>query len=441
MCFRRVIGLALMAVFLVACKGEEGLERPEGGGTPSPPSWMLKYVGHRHRLRSNVFQIAETETLQWNTEGITREKVPAGGFLYSRDAMSGAGSDTSTPFSRYSFYSSYTARIIQQDLNKFTIADPDFTTGYKKWNVLAGEYQEAEAVRFDGQPAPVPTDVGVPVATILGGYDPEGHRYQAGERRAVIYPVFHGNYGKVFDLPAPTHNDGQDHCWVEVVGASGEVQSVEILARRRNGGSINQFHFNLPASFKPTSADLYCQVAGEKKDRLARTVFNNVIPELPPVAIVGQEAGIQQLMAREMKEIDEGVMNLAPNDVLSMSVALEQKILSYTREQLEEKLSPVTWEYLKEWFTLQDGARGIGHVLRYGEASGQSASELAKRLTQHLQNTGLMREVNSWQLTGGPLLGKSGPWAAGKTGHIGTQYNSQSRLPLIKNVEDAEQHS
>lgn len=103
MCFRRVIGLALMAVFLVACKGEEGLERPEGGGTPSPPSWMLKYVGHRHRLRSNVFQIAETETLQWNTEGITREKVPAGGFLYSRDAMSGAGSDTSTPFSRYSF--------------------------------------------------------------------------------------------------------------------------------------------------------------------------------------------------------------------------------------------------------------------------------------------------------------------------------------------------
>lgn len=397
------------------------------------------YIAHRHRLRSNVFQIAETETVQWNTEGITQETVPAGGFLYSRDAMSGAGGDTATPFSRYSFYSSYTARIIQQNLNQFNIADPEFVTGYKKWNVLAGEYQEAEGVKFDGRPAPIPKEVGVPVATILGGYDPERHGYQEGERRAVIYPVFYGNYGKVFDLSAPNHNDGQDHCWVEVVGTSGEIHSIEVLAYRRHHGSINQFHFNLPASFQPTSAALYCQIAGQQKEQLASTVFDNKSPELPPVAIVGQEAGAQQLMAREMQEINEGIMSLTP-DLLSLPAELEQKISSYTRNVLEVELPPVAWEYLNEWFILQDSARGIDHVLRYGEAFGLSADEQAKRLVQHLQTNGLMHDADKGHLEGAYLSGKAGVWAAAKTAYIATEYNSEGRLPLIKNMDEAEQH-
>src|SRR5699024_10102309 len=128
-------------------------------------------------------------------------------------------------------------------------ADPDFATGFKKWNAAVGEYQEAEAVHFRGQPGLAPKAVGVPVATILGGYDPEAQRYQAGEKRAVIYPVFHGNYGKVYDLPAPNLNGNEDACWVTVEGAGGTKQ-VAVGASRHSAGSINQLHFNLEASFK-----------------------------------------------------------------------------------------------------------------------------------------------------------------------------------------------
>lgn len=408
---------------------------PDGRWARHNPKSGWGYIGHRHRLRSNVFQIADKNTTQWGTNEEIPEQVPAGGFLYSRDAMSGAGSDTATPFSSYTFYSSYTARIIQQDLNKFNIADPSFATGYKKWNADVGEYQEAEAVGFRGQPGLAPKAVGVPVATILGGYDPEPHHYEEGEKRAVIYPVFHGNYGKVYDLPEPNLNGNEDACWVTVKGAGG-TRHVAVSANRHSAGSINQLHFNLEASFKPTSATLFCRHNGEQTE-LAHTEFGGQIPELPPVAIVGQEQGYKQLKAREMKEIAEEIMALAPDNVMQAGDGLLTKIHSYDTSELEQELDAAAWGYVKALLEVSQNTANIEALINVGEAKGLSQSEMKHHLEDYLLTTGLSEGGEQLIPQGGVMYGFWGPYAAPQTAYLSTVPAEDGRL-YVKPVSDGE---
>lgn len=125
----------------------------------------------------------------------------------------------------------------------------------------------------------------------MGGYDPDG-------TSAVIYPVFHGNYGNVFDLPEPSMSGTSDICWVDVRNASGEQKRIEVASQRHNSSSVNQLHFNLEAMFRPTEATLTCRRDGVDIE-LTQTAFDGQIPELPPVAVVGQEHGYDQIRDRE----------------------------------------------------------------------------------------------------------------------------------------------
>lgn len=59
---------------------------------------------------------------------------------YGRDAMSGGSSNTG--FSVYTHHTAYSARFIQNHLERYPLPTTEFASGYKKWNEERGQYEE-----------------------------------------------------------------------------------------------------------------------------------------------------------------------------------------------------------------------------------------------------------------------------------------------------------
>ncbi|WP_298450749.1 M66 family metalloprotease [uncultured Marinobacter sp.] len=356
-----------------------GLGHYPGQGLTDDGRWAVHhadsgwgYIAHRNRMRANLFGL--------NDEGA---------YNYKRDAMSG-GSDGG-PFSVYTHYTGYTARIIQNDLARPPIPDASYPNGYKKWNTNTGQYENHSSSH------PAPVSVGVPVATILGGYDPDGSN-------AVIYPVFHGNYGNLFDLPEPDLNSTANQCWVEVNNSEGEQKHISVKSSRHSSNSINQLHFNLRADFKPTSASLYCRRDGTD-EKLAETAFNGEIPELPPVAIVGQEAGFQQLQATELAVIEEKLEAMDAGRFNTLSGDLAIQVTSYTEQELKDGLSGPAWQLLQKIKRDQKLATEIAVILAKARLENLSPSETKTQLMQSLTASGLIESIDDILLTGDVIQG------------------------------------
>ncbi|CBL44758.1 similar to toxr-activated gene A protein, TagA [gamma proteobacterium HdN1] len=384
------------------------------------------FIGHRNRLRSSVWGIANGgETIGACTNG--SKTFNAGDFMFARDSMSGGNYGTSA-LSRYTFYTSFSARNIQLDLDNWYIADTDYTSGYKQWDTTTGRYEEVTAPTLSGKSAPVATQVGVPVVTILGGYDPLDSKYNPGERRAVIYPAMHSNYGNLFDLPAPNLADENDHCWVQVDNAESQQRLVEIQTARNKANSINQLHFNLAADFKPTKATLLCRRAGVT-ETLASTNFDPTRPELPPLAIVGEEHGIDQLKAREMAEIEAGLQALAPDNLFNLSGDLSTKLASYSAQDLQQGLTSSGWLYAQKILKAKTVAGQVQPIAAYGDRLALSEAEIYAKVLAHLQAGGLLSadaiaSETPFALQGAPI------YNANSTVYVSTALNNLNRLPV-----------
>lgn len=356
-----------------------GLGHYPGQGLTDDGRWAVHhadsgwgYIAHRNRIRANLFGL--------NDEGA---------YNYKRDAMSG-GSDGG-PFSVYTHYTGYTARIIQNDLAGLPIPDASYPDGYKKWNTTTGQYEN----HASSHPAPVA--VGVAVATILGGYDPDG-------TNAVIYPVFHGNYGNLFDLQEPDLNSAANQCWVEVNNRKGEQKRIRVASSRHSSDSINQLHFNLRADFRPTSASLYCRRDGSD-EKLTETAFNGEIPELPPVAIVGQEAEHHQLRTREIAGIEDKLKAMDPDRFNTLSGDLAIQVASYTEQELKDGLSGPAWQLLQKIRRDQKLTTEIAVILAKARLENLSPKETKKQLMQSLTASGLIESIDELVLTGDVIQG------------------------------------
>ncbi|MBK1872243.1 ricin-type beta-trefoil lectin domain protein [Marinobacter sp. 1-3A] len=358
-----------------------GLGHYPGRGLTDDGRWAVHhadsgwgYIAHRNRMRANLFGL--------NDEGA---------YNYKRDAMSG-GSDGG-PFSVYTHYTGYTARIIQNDLASLPIPDTSYPDGYKKWNTTTGQFEN----HASSHPAPVA--VGVAVATILGGYDPDG-------TNAVIYPVFHGNYGNLFDLPEPDLNSSANQCWVEVNNRKGEQKHISVASSRHSQNSINQLHFNLRADFKPTSASLYCRRNGTD-EKLTETSFSGEIPELPPVAIVGQEAGHHQLRTKEIAEIEDKLNAMDPASFNTLSGDLAVQVASYTERELKGGLSGPAWRLLQKIKRDQELTTEIAVIIAKARLENLSSEETKYRLMQSLTASGLIESIDDLLLTGDVIQGNN----------------------------------
>jgi hypothetical protein len=339
-----------------------GMGHYPGQGLTTDGRWAVHhadsgwgYIAHRNRMRANI-------------SGVLDE----GGYNFHRDSMSG-GSENSL-MSRYTFYTGFTARHIQSNLERFPIPDINYASGYKRWNTDIGDFENAEVSAL------APVAVGVPVATLLGAHNPDGDT-------AVLYPVFHGNYGNVFDLPSPNLNNAEDQCWVEVRNRNNERKMISVASARHRQDSANQLHFNLPAAFKPTLAVLSCQREGQVSE-VTRMAFDGEIPALPPVAIIGQEAGYQQLLDREVSEIETSIVEL-PIEAQQLPIDVKLKVESQHIDSLLNKLSFEARGRLESILTLEKAADSVQVLLRHAQSQNLSSLEIAERLELHLSATGL----------------------------------------------------
>lgn len=375
------------------------------------------YIGHRNRLRNSVYGIANggESRARCQSESLVYQK---GDLMFSRDAMSG-GSYGNSPLSRYTFYTSQSARNIQQHLNGYAIPDTAYASGYKQWDTTLGAYKEVK-LTLNSQPAPVPVKVGVPVITILGGYDPKDDLYTDADKRAVIYPAFHANYGNLFDLPAPDLASAADQCWVEVRNTANQSKRVALNNARHSGG-INQLHFNLEASFNPSEATLNCRRAGVVKV-LAHTQFDTSAVELPPLAVVGQDQGADLLKVREMAEISAAVQALAPDRLYKADANLLLKIQSYSDQDLQEGLTGSVWGYVQQIKQQHGYAQRISSLLNYWQMQQLSNDEQGVRLKAQLQSWQLLSSPEAIAVAGKPLTNNG--W------YLATELDSNGRLPV-----------
>lgn len=205
-------------------------------GTHNPTSGY-GYIMQRQKLRASIAPGLDSDGKPW----------------FKNNAMSSG--DPQSPLSNYTYYTGFMALNIQRDLNKYVMPTPksEFASGYKVWNSNAGQWQAASPT-CDGAPCPSATEVGVPVTTLLGAYQPPKRSDKPSEYvqydnwtkntdtdKAVIYPALHGNYGNLFDLPAPNFGNGQDHCWL-AVSNNQETKNIELSATRAlNSEAANQF--------------------------------------------------------------------------------------------------------------------------------------------------------------------------------------------------------
>jgi hypothetical protein len=340
------------------------------------------YIAYRNRMRDNLHNNS------WTDEAKPFGTHFMGHIEYRKDAMSGGWG--SSPFSSYTLYTSFSARLIQQDLARFPIPDETYETGYKKWDTQSGKYKAHHFQASQAVPAPVKT--GVPVATILGGYDPDG-------TNAVIYPVFHGNYGNVFDLPEPDMSSTTGICWVDVRNAGGEQKRIEVAAQRHDSTTVNQLHFNLEAEFQPTEATLTCRRNGSDVE-LTRTTFDGQIPELPPAAIVGQEHGYKQLRDREIAQLNAALESIAADEVPVLPNDARLWLASYSETDVAEGLSETARTVLARLQKINDSVMRAQVLINQQEAQGTAAADIQNLLTELLIDRDLIASPSDIDLEG-----------------------------------------
>lgn len=335
------------------------------------------YIAYRKRLRDNLIDNRESTDLQPSTFHLNG-RIP-----YGRDAMSGGSGNTS--FSAYTHHTAFSARIIQNHLEQYPLPTTDFASGYKKWNKALGQYQEF--IYPESEQRLAAKEIGVAVATILGGYDPDG-------TNAVIYPVFHGNYGNVFDLPEPdltlTENGVLvDQCWLTISNALEEKKYVSVASSRHHSNSINQLHINLNAQFRPTLATLTCR-RDEVDLELTRTVFNGQIPELPAVAIIGQEAGVNQLKAEELTQLASVFEAQAATDLVALTNHQQIMLDSYSQAEVQAYFSATAFTAYQHYVSAQHTLIYVKQLLAKLQSEGFTDADQASIIKTLLDQQGAL---------------------------------------------------
>ena len=303
------------------------------------------YNSVRNKMRSN---------LDWPRnnvgDGLTGKPTFLSTYGYGRDAMSGGSH--SGAYSDYTHYTGYSTKIKIQPAFDRAIFDADSPTGYKKWNA---DLRKMEVI----QPkVPRSTNVwynsadgnylkarlqGVPVFTILGGYDPV-------VQKGIIYPAARGNWGNVFDLPTPNNSLEAASCWLAVTYSNNTVNTIALAPNRMNGNA-NKFHVNLAIAEDPKKVDLYCKKANEAQMLLSSIDIGQYSDAIKPAVTFGKEHGYTALRKVELPILEQKLLAQAENSTISLDTNGELIYNSYKndRNELSQELSPLALQTLERY--------------------------------------------------------------------------------------------
>ncbi|MGA6136007.1 M66 family metalloprotease [Acinetobacter dispersus] len=293
------------------------------------------YIAFRNKMRGN---------LNWTTTNLGDGANGVPNFLnkyaYGWDAMSGGA--TASSISKYTHYTGYSTYLkIQPAFDRY-VWDATSPTGYKKWNVITRMMEVAQPKtpnssnvwynRADGNYLK-PKMFGVPVYTILGGYDPET---QVG----LVYPAAKGNWGNVFDLPQANPNTVTASCWLNVQFASTSTsQNIALAPQRMNSNSnANKFHVNLAQSEAPQQVNLYCKKANQAAVLLSSTSIPVSTVALAPAVEIGKEAEYSALRAIELPQLEQALVENKNKPVVNLST--DAKLLFDSYRTFKDQLSP-----------------------------------------------------------------------------------------------------
>lgn len=206
------------------------------------------------------------------------------------------------------------------------MGDENSPTGYKLWNAATRQmevYQpkvpssnEVWYNRADGNYLK-PNKFGVPVFTIVGGYDPVTNV-------GLLYPAARGNWGNVFNLPQADTSLNSSSCWASVTFLNKPAENIA-LAPIRMGSNANKFHINLAQSDSPKHVDLYCKKSGEEAVKLSSIDIPNYTTPLPAAVILGQKYGFSVLRQIEQPLLEQAL--IANQGKLISSLSTSNKIL------------------------------------------------------------------------------------------------------------------
>jgi hypothetical protein len=300
------------------------------------------YIAYRKRMRGNLLWARNKSAAMSGTP------LFADAYAFAPDAMSGG--DFTSALSSYTHYTGYsTKNWIQPSLNNRAVWAADSPTGYRKWDAdtrkmetIQPKVPSSNQVWYNSADGNYrkPRLFGVPVFTLLGGYDPVTNS-------GVLYPALRGNWGQVYELPAPNDAAASKQCWLKVDFVGGASQRIAV-APLRMGSNANKLHINLAQAERPLAATLQCrEVPGDNPVDLASLAIAQGLPAMPAPVVVGREERFKALFNEERPKLQAALEAIANQPVLALtgearllydSYAEQTDGLSATAQQVMQRL-------------------------------------------------------------------------------------------------------
>ena len=384
------------------------------------------YIAYRKRMRAN---------LHWNrnkTDGMGGMPVFEDLYSFGTDAMSGGHYATS--LSNYTHYTGYSTKVRIQPALDRVMPDPDSATGWSRWNATTRRMEEAAPATGTSNVIHMnlptghylrPRLFGAPVFTLIGGYDPD-------TGKAVLYPPMRGNWGNVYDLPAPAATSTARQCWVQVQFANGSSRQIELAGRRMQNNLANKLHINLAQADKPTQASLSCREPGAQASVLDTVSFPQNLAPMPAPVVVGREAGYAALRRVELPQLDAALTAKANSKLIELSG--NDKLLHASWGSDPSGLSSTARQVLQRYNTQESNALRLNRWMsRYRsdlEATDNTAAVEALQsllITLDMNQTPLLPPAQRLRLPAGHCLkvelinGKPSPYVSGSSACTGNE--------------------
>lgn len=368
---------------------KQGDDRVINASHHSESGWG--YIAYRDRMRSNLSSNTAFTAEGFDLSAGKFSQNYQGIYNYHRDTMSG-GSNSST-LSRYTHVTGYSTDITQRSL-RTVVPDLAYPSGYRDWDAAAGQYVDAKE-KTPAFSAPRPTEVGVPVYTLLGGYNP------AKPEQTVLYPVFRSNYGNVFSLPQVDSEttDSTRRCWLEVTFADGRVDKTALQA----SDGVKQFNVNLAHADQPSGASIYCRTNGTTT-KLGNSISIAANQEpLRPAVVIGQDAGYEALRSVELPELEAKLQAVAGRaaPVLDTDGAV---LLASWKDDLRA-LSPAARDIAGSVLAQMEAAASVDAFIRVNQEPLESRNAaVTAELFSLLDSAGFTESTSQVLPAGGRLL-------------------------------------
>ena len=192
------------------------------------------------------------------------------GHEFGKDAMAGGGGPMYPSIMDFTMHTPYMLYRIQngegtgnqgkgKGLELGANWDKNSETGLVKWDAeckCMKPWSVTPLDDFSDLPRK-PIEQGVPVATLVGFYDPQS------TLKTYIYPALHGAYGNVFEesTEEEINNISENGCYVTVRNANDEEKKFALKDYRQDadGYYMNKFHINVAENFDPTTVMIHCK--------------------------------------------------------------------------------------------------------------------------------------------------------------------------------------